>query len=393
MKAFTIHFLVFMFMTSAVFAQTNDQLVLKKGGYFLHENKLTKAELKNILKSDSASANEFKKYRTLNGIGIAIGTVVQVGVFVVTQFTPGGILAGTLGAILIELPFTIPAGTHYSKAIKKYNLAHGGATQGGSFSSSGKKSASTSFQPAQDSITGISTAESVKKLSDPTPPRAYAKQANQPGQSATSEAKSGSVPQKSETAESSSNQQKEDGFFKKLKYSGKAGMNMSMKSSDPVSDYDRFRPGFKVGIAAEYSINNRFSVESGLFFTTKGENFKFPSYTLGHNLNYLELPVNGIYKINVEGKDIFLHAGPYVAYIVGARGIVKSGDNITKTKLDPKKIDYGLNVGISADIKQFRVGLQYSHGLANVFESESKNRVLSLTVGYGIDLNSIVKRK
>lgn len=100
------------------------EITIKKGRYYLNDVKLSNGELKDLLKNDPASASEYKKSRSVNGWGTFTQIVVQVGVSVGLQLSPGGILVGALAGLVAVIPFIIDSGNHYNQAIKLYNLKH-----------------------------------------------------------------------------------------------------------------------------------------------------------------------------------------------------------------------------------------------------------------------------
>lgn len=165
-------------------------------------------------------------------------------------------------------------------------------------------------------------------------------------------------------------------------YSIKAGFNLSSLWSENNSDYDKLKPGFHFGGAVAFPISEYFAVEPGLLFSTKGKSLKFTGYNSSINLNYLEIPVNGVYKIDLGGNNVLLNAGPYIGISLGGKRKTSNDGNITKVKLEPKTIDYGLNLGASLLFDSYSVGLQYGLGLADVFDGTVNNRVISLSVGY-----------
>lgn len=165
-------------------------------------------------------------------------------------------------------------------------------------------------------------------------------------------------------------------------YSVKAGFNLSELKTVNKSDYDRLKPGFHIGGAVAFPISEYLAVEPGLLFSTKGESYKYSGINSSNNLNYLEIPINGIYQVNIEGLDFLLNAGPYLGISLGGKRKTSNDGNITKVKLEPETIDYGLNAGASLLIDSYSFGLQYGLGLANVFENAVHNRVISLAVGY-----------
>lgn len=165
-------------------------------------------------------------------------------------------------------------------------------------------------------------------------------------------------------------------------YSLRAGFNLSSLKTENKSDYEKLKPGFHIGGAVAFPITEYISVEPGLLFSTKGESYKYSGINSSINLNYLEIPINGVYKVDIGGKDVLINAGPYLGISLGGKQRMSNEGDIEKNKLEPETIDYGLNAGASLLIDSYSIGLNYGLGLADVFDGNIKNRVISLSVGY-----------
>jgi len=202
--------------------------------------------------------------------------------------------------------------------------------------------------------------------------------------------------------------------FAQVRFGIKAGFNLAnMTDKDRNGTYSndyKMKEGFHLGVTAEYSISNNFSLEPGLLYSSKG--FTKPEYKAGidgHTVdepeikitsNYLEVPINAIYKINLGSVKILLNAGPYLAYALSGKlkankiwfGInedqterkLKIGNQATD---DFKALDYGLNAGAGIEFKKISLGLQYGLGLANIAPSSDigytlNNKVISLSLSY-----------
>ena len=201
--------------------------------------------------------------------------------------------------------------------------------------------------------------------------------------------------------------------FGQVKFGVKAGLNlanMTIKSDLATSD-TKMKMGIHLGGVGEYALSDVFSVEAGLLFSTKGAKFTFDgedgsgnvikiTETLG--LNYLEIPINAIYKKELSGLKIFGFAGPYLGYALSGKSksdeagskdyTIKFGSK-KATATDPtsgddmKGLDFGLNIGAGVDIKGITISLQYGLGLSNLAVytdggNTEKNKVIGISVGY-----------
>lgn len=191
--------------------------------------------------------------------------------------------------------------------------------------------------------------------------------------------------------------------FAQLKYGVKGGLNvadMLEEANDETYSYGS-KVGFHLGATAEYSISEKFAIEPGLFFSTKGYEYDLSGVTITSNINYLEIPVNGIYKINVRKAKILINAGPYLGYALSGKmnaseAIFGENEDSKEQKIeigsdkendDIKALDFGLNIGAGVEFKSFTIGIQRGIGLANLSPDTDnghtiKNNVLGISVGY-----------
>ena len=197
-----------------------------------------------------------------------------------------------------------------------------------------------------------------------------------------------------------------------VSFSVKGGVNMSSFYGDNLTDKTA-KPGFHLGLGADLEVMPSVSLQSGLFFSTKGAKYihNEPS-TTDKNIEYsvdafyVNLPVHVAYKLEVTpGTKVVFHAGPYVAYGVGGkRNIVsgwKQGDELV---LGPKEsntfnkdgglkpFDTGVGVGIGAEFGKLILDLGWDMGLINIarmnkgiasIDKENiRNQTAYLSIGY-----------
>jgi opacity protein-like surface antigen len=185
--------------------------------------------------------------------------------------------------------------------------------------------------------------------------------------------------------------------------------NMSMKDYEgkkPDGDAKPlFKPGFQIGVVGEYAFNQTWAIQPGILFATQG--YKLKSETAGieskstFNLNYLQVPINAQYKLDLGSMKLLLQAGPYLGYAFG--GKIKSEADGTKaddvdikfgSKEDEMKaFDFGVGVGAGLQfLGNMQVGLGYNVGLMNLAnrldeegaddKSATKNNGLAITFTY-----------
>lgn len=186
--------------------------------------------------------------------------------------------------------------------------------------------------------------------------------------------------------------------YAQVSFGVKAGYNSATVSTENNEGTSRLS-GFHAGVIADLSLAESFSLQPQLLYSAKG--IKIKDFDMNENetkvsykLNYLELPVNFLYKPQVGAGKLFVGAGPYVALGLGG----KFGD--TKVKFDGKKsadidetddnvhlkaLDAGANFLAGYELKNgLLFSINYSLGLTNVSPDgdKSKNSYIGISVGY-----------
>ena len=204
--------------------------------------------------------------------------------------------------------------------------------------------------------------------------------------------------------------------YAQVSFGVKAGFSLAgMTSKNVITDNTPYEantktlPAFHAGIIADISLAKNFSLQPGLFYSAKGA--KLHQITTGPadetekvvstaRLNYLELPVNFLYKRALGPGKIFAGFGPYLAYGVG--GKIKTeyehyASRESEVKFENKEdyaagityvkpFDAGANFIAGYELKMgLLFSVNYSLGLTNTspYESETqKNHYLGISVGY-----------
>lgn len=178
----------------------------------------------------------------------------------------------------------------------------------------------------------------------------------------------------------------------------KAGLNYSTLAVNEADD-ENARLGFHGGVFARTAPEAPIGLQVELLYSTKGTQTSYSALwglidqEVDFNLNYLELPVLASFRV---AEILDLQVGGYAGYLLSAKtstsGDLGSGteeldrDNFTS-------MDYGLAAGAGVNIgENLQVGLRYTHGLANVADSDvsdlvlgdAKNRCVQLYLGIGV---------
>lgn len=188
-----------------------------------------------------------------------------------------------------------------------------------------------------------------------------------------------------------------------IRFGAVGGLNFAKISAGSGSGaVFKMKPGIHLGVFGEKEIQENLSVQGGLTVSGKGYVYKSDGSHSRLSLTYLEIPINAVYRFN----QVFVGAGPYLAYGIGAKGKSKSeglpgigegdgpsggggGWSTTKLKFgnggDFKGLDLGLNLLAGYQINsQIAANLGYGLGLVNISGRGGvlKNRVLSLSARY-----------
>lgn len=183
--------------------------------------------------------------------------------------------------------------------------------------------------------------------------------------------------------------------------------NMSQKIDGKKPDKDRsgnFLPGFQFGVAGEYAVSDHFALQPAILFATQGAKYGWSETEDGAtadvktstHLNYIQIPVNLQYKLDLSGIKLLLQAGPYFAFGISGKekyeaaykGESESNDtdiNFGCKSCETKRVDAGLSAGAGVQFGNFQVGLGYNFGLMNISNADKiklKNNGLYLSTTY-----------
>lgn len=158
--------------------------------------------------------------------------------------------------------------------------------------------------------------------------------------------------------------------------------------------------GLTAGVFADVPLSENFSFQPALNYVQKGakSEIKDMNYESKLALHYIELPLNFLYKPDMQKLRFFVGAGPSIAYALSGKEKEKdNGVNTTYTykfgnnpdEHDLRALDIGANflTGIETP-GGFLVALNYNLGLSNLAPGSSsddgtvKSRYFGFKVGY-----------
>lgn len=189
----------------------------------------------------------------------------------------------------------------------------------------------------------------------------------------------------------------------------------------------QWRPSAKIGVSADFALSERFSVESGLFYTFRGYKVNGGKYSNEHaewtdnvsqTRHFLQLPVLAKYRWNLdEHTRLFVAAGPYVGVCLGTHfdsnpsylswgydqgyGDLYDGDYQRPAGHDQnghsnawlydeaRRFDWGVTGGIGIESGRWVTRLQYDLSLGKESGGDpigANYHTLTLSVGYKFQL-------
>ena len=186
-----------------------------------------------------------------------------------------------------------------------------------------------------------------------------------------------------------------------ITFGAKVGVNLANADAGDV-DTDAVT-SFHIGVTAELPISDKFSVQPELLYSLQGASNSTTVAGVGktENLfktNFINLPVMAKYYVT---EGLSLEAGPQIGFLIKAEvetditssNVLLENSSITTDIKDrSKSVDFGFNIGAGYKLESgLNFALRYNLGLTNLNDtdhkdvaddSEWKNRVLQLSVGY-----------
>ena len=218
-------------------------------------------------------------------------------------------------------------------------------------------------------------------------------------------------------------------------FGAKGGINVAsttFKDPSPFSTGDaKARLAFYLGIYANRPVNDKFSIQPELLFSSQGLRLADDGSRQNRRtvMNYLNIPIMGQYKIN---DRFYAEAGPQIGLLLSAASkwketvdndpggtvdvfnlakLAMAGQQAASRKVSEqpvyaatsgesqsadsksiyKTLDLGLGVGVGYEITPLITGnLRYTQGLVNTFKNSTvnnKNTLFSLGIAYKFSKN------
>ncbi len=194
----------------------------------------------------------------------------------------------------------------------------------------------------------------------------------------------------------------------------RGGVNFANISNSTDGSYDdsKMNTGWQAGVIADLNITEFLAIQPGVLYTQKGIKWESGNegsalyQKLTFNPQYIEVPVNLVFKTPTGAAKLFVGAGPYAAVGVGGKfkgeGVFDFSNKINYSDDDPltsdeeganaftvKRFDYGLNGLLGVEISNLVITANYGLGLAKIRSNtdnsdgdNNKHRVFSVTAGF-----------
>lgn len=150
----------------------------------------------------------------------------------------------------------------------------------------------------------------------------------------------------------------------------------------------RFSPS--VGLLGKYKLSEGFAIKSGLEYLQKGSSFQDEGNDLSNKLQYINLLAQAEFSAGEKagfknGQRIFFSVGPYLSYLLDAKGELSVVS--FNLKNDTKDFDFGLSFELGVEFrmlenKALQLGLNYGMGFVEVYKSEPDlhNKTVSISL-------------
>lgn len=198
-----------------------------------------------------------------------------------------------------------------------------------------------------------------------------------------------------------------NGLAQDFTFGARVGMNVANILGDNILNYgiisaeSQTKLGLKLGVVGCFPLVDDIYLEPGIYYSPKGTKNEWTdaandNHKMVCNLNYVEIPVNGVYKYEINNNlTVRGHFGPYFGFgISGKTKYEVNGKTIPDSKqknfssksgnLNRNTFDFGLNIGAGIEFSVCYLGVQYGLGITNIskYDNEKfRNGVFAVEFG------------
>ena len=154
--------------------------------------------------------------------------------------------------------------------------------------------------------------------------------------------------------------------------------------------------GFHGGVNVQIPIAPEFYFQPGLMFATKGAKNTYTilgaEFTDEIKINYIEMPLNLVYKGALGNGFVMLGFGPYLAYGIGGKQVFEGKSITFERGVDYNAFDAGANIFAGYELSSgLFLQLDTQFGMLNINpedenslndQSTAKNTGFGLSLGY-----------
>jgi hypothetical protein len=184
----------------------------------------------------------------------------------------------------------------------------------------------------------------------------------------------------------------------------RAGVNFQNLNGEDASGSkldNKLKTGFHAGVNAEIPVGVDFYLQPGVLYSVKGAKMEGSDDKI--NLNYIEIPVNFIYKPELGTGRLILGFGPYVGYAISGKYKADNGNDVDielenevtpaeyATGIYAKPLDAGANLLFGYEwANKLSLQLNAGLGLVNIntkiegvdTDAKTKNTGFGVSLGY-----------
>lgn len=148
--------------------------------------------------------------------------------------------------------------------------------------------------------------------------------------------------------------------------------------------------GFHGGVNIQIPIASEFYFQPGLMFAIKGAKNTYTilgaDFTDETRINYIEIPLNLVYKGALSNGFVMLGFGPYLAYGISGKQIIEGSSFTIERGTDYNALDAGANIFAGFEMASgIFLQLDTQLGLVNINPADNpttKNTGFGFSLGY-----------
>ncbi len=152
--------------------------------------------------------------------------------------------------------------------------------------------------------------------------------------------------------------------------------------------------GFHGGVNVQIPIAPEFYFQPGLMFATKGAKDTYTilgaEFTDEIKINYIEMPLNLVYKASLGNGFFMLGFGPYVAYGISGKQVFEGKDITFERGVNYNALDAGGNIFAGYEMASgLFLQLDTQFGMLNINpedENSSTDKSTAKNTGFGLSL-------